>query len=92
MDESLHSLQPMLLAMTRQLASVLGDMYPLEASPLIAGFPMTILLRETPFAWISKTEEPGKAPPDFVSRPVHVVYTELPSDQNWIRNINILHI
>jgi hypothetical protein len=86
-DELLHSLQPLFMAVSRQLASALGDMYPLPASPWRAGFPMTILLRETPFALISNTEEPGYAPPDFVSRLVHDVYIELPSEQNRIRNI-----
>jgi hypothetical protein len=91
-DESRHSLQPLVMAVARQPANVLGDMYPLPASPWLAGFPMTILLRETPLALISKTEEPGYAPPELVSRPVHVAYMELPSDQNWIRNLNLLHI
>lgn len=91
-NESRHSLQPWFMAVTRQPANVLGDMYPLPASLWLAGFPMTILLRETPFALISKTEEPGYAPPELVSRPLHVEYMELPSDQNWIGNLNPLHM
>ena len=79
-NEQPHSLQPLFMAVTRQLDSELGDMYPAAASPWVAGFPMTILLRETPFALISKTEEPGYAPPELVSRPAHVAYIVLPSD------------
>ena len=90
--ESRHSLQPLFIAVETQPANVMGDMYPLPASPWLAGFPMTILLRSTPFALISKTEEPGYAPPELVSRPVHVEYMELPSDQNWIRYLHPLHI
>jgi hypothetical protein len=36
---------------------------------------MTILLRLTPAAWISKMEDLVKAPPELVTRPVHVVYS-----------------
>lgn len=80
------------MAVERQPANVLGDMYPVPASLWLAGFPITILLRETPFALISKTEEPGYAPPELVSRLVHVAYMELPSDQNRIRYLHPLHI
>ncbi len=65
--------QPLALAWSMHVPSVVGSMNPLVASAAVPGLPMTSLLRSTPFAWISKTEEPGKAPPDVVSRPVQSV-------------------
>ena len=68
---------PEFFACWTQVASVEGSMNPL-ASPAVAGFSITILLRLTPAAWISKTEDWVKGPPELVTRPVQVVYS-LPS-------------
>ena len=66
--------QPLALAWFTQVASVAAGMKPLVASAAEPGLPMTSLLRSTPFFWISKTDEPGNAPPDWVRRPSQSVY------------------
>ncbi len=74
-----HSLQPWDLAWETQLASVEVDMYPLVASLLVAGFPMTSLLDGTPDAAIWNRAVWGQVELDAVSRPEQVVYSEVPS-------------
>ena len=54
-------------------------MYPLLASELVAGFPITSLSRLTPFAAIWKRALSGQADVEAVRRPEHVVYSEVPS-------------
>jgi hypothetical protein len=48
---------------------------------VVAGLPMTILLRETPAAAIWKTAVPGNGLPEDSSRPLQSVYSEVPSEK-----------
>ena len=85
----------MFFACWTQVARVDGSMKPL-ASLAVAGFPMTILSRLTPAALISKIEELGKVPPDWLTRLVHVVYS-LPSgnaidEKNCVEDDNDLRL
>lgn len=54
-------------------------MYPLLASEVVPGFPITSLLRETPLAAIWKRAVWGQADEEAVKRPAHVVYSVAPS-------------
>lgn len=54
-------------------------MYPLLASAVVAGFPITSLLRETPLAEIWKSAVSGQTDEDAVRRPEQVVYSDVPS-------------
>lgn len=54
-------------------------MYPLLASEVVAGFPITNLSGLTPFAAIWKRALSGQVGVEVVSRPEHVVYSEAPS-------------
>ena len=74
-----HSLQPCDFACEMHPAKVAGAMYPLFASPVLAGLPMTTLLSGTPEAMIWKTAELGQVEEDAVSRPAQVVYSVEPS-------------
>lgn len=56
-------------------------MYPLLASPVVAGLPMTSLLKGTPDAAIWNSAEFGQVLEEVVSNPVHVVYSLVPSAQ-----------
>lgn len=67
-------------ACSTQVASVAGAMYPLDASDVVAGFPMTSLSRDTPEAAIWKRAEFGQVEEEVVRRPEHVVYSEVPSE------------
>lgn len=75
----MHSLQPCDLACETHPASVAGAMYPVLASPLLAGFPITSLLAGTPEAMIWKSADLGYIEVDVVSRPAQVVYSVEPS-------------
>ena len=61
--------------------SVEVDMYPLLASPVVPGFPITSLSRSTPLAAIWKSALSGQDDDDEVRRPEQVVYSVVPSEQ-----------
>ena len=61
-------------------------MYPLLASALVAGFPITSLSKETPFAAIWKRAVSGQADVELSRRPEHVVYSDVPSVTERNRN------
>lgn len=61
------------------MASVEGSMYPLFASEVVPGLPITSLSRETPLAEIWKRAVSGQADEEVVKRPAHVVYSVVPS-------------
>jgi len=70
---------PELLACDKQPARVDGSMYPLFASDVVPGLPMTILERSTPAVeWIWNTALLGKVDDEVVRRPEQVVYSEVP--------------
>lgn len=69
----------MFLAVLRQLARVEVLMNPFEASPVVAGFPMTSLLSGTPLAAIWKRAEFGQVLDELVNNPEQVVYSVWPS-------------
>ena len=54
-------------------------MYPLLASPVLAGFPMTSLLSGTPEAAIWNKAVFGQVELDAVSKLAQVVYSDVPS-------------
>lgn len=54
-------------------------MYPLLASPVVAGFPITSLESGIPDAAIWKSAEFGQVLDDVVNSPAHVVYSFVPS-------------
>jgi hypothetical protein len=54
-------------------------MYPLVACAEVAGFPITSLFRETPLAAIWKRADCGQAVDEVYRRPLHVVYSVVPS-------------
>lgn len=74
-----YSLQPEFLAVARQLARVDVLMNPFEASPVVAGFPMTSLFNGTPLAAIWKRAEFGQVEDELVKSPAQVVYSVIPS-------------
>lgn len=82
-----HALHPWFLAWETQLARVGVDMYPLLASEVVAGLPMTSLLNGTPDAAIWKRAVCGQVELEVVRRPEQVVYSVVPSlaTQNWMR-------
>lgn len=57
-------------------------MNPLLASPEVAGFPMTSLLKGTPDAAIWNRAVFGQVELELVSRPAQVVYSLVPSGEN----------
>ena len=54
-------------------------MYPLFASPVVAGLPITSLLAGTPDAMICMSAVCGHVPDDVCTRFAHVVYSLTPS-------------
>ena len=62
-----------------QLARVDAAMYPVVASAVVAGLPMTSLLAGTPDAMIWKSAVLAQVEDEAVSRPEQVVYSEAPS-------------
>lgn len=73
------AVHPLLCACCTQVASDAGAMYPLLASPVLPGLPMTILLSGTPATeLIWKTADEGKVEEDAVRRPAQVVYSVVP--------------
>ena len=55
-----------------------GSMYPLPASEVVAGFPITSLFNDTPFAAIWNNADSGHMLEDMVRRPSQVVYSVTP--------------
>ena len=76
-EESL--LHPWFLACATQLARADGDMYPLVASAVVAGLPITSLLAGTPEATIWRRAVCGQVEDEDVMRPEQVVYSDAPS-------------
>jgi hypothetical protein len=74
-----NSLHPFPTAVPKQPAKVDGLIYPLLASAVVAGFPMTILFSVTPAAAIWKTDVLGQVEEEAVRRPVQVTYSLTPS-------------
>jgi len=68
---------PEFLAVARQLARVEVLMNPFEASPLVAGFPMTSLLNETLVEIWNKAEF-GQVEDEVSRSPWQVVYSVAP--------------
>lgn len=64
-------------------------MYPLFASPELAGLPMTSLESGTPFAAIWKSELPALDEEEDVSKPAQVVYSVVPSIEWEPDNVSI---
>jgi hypothetical protein len=75
---------PRALAWLTHPASAEGLIYPLDASFLVAGFPMMSLSCGTPEAAISNSEVLGQSEDDFFKRPVQVVYSVPPSGKRII--------
>ena len=70
---------PSAAASATHVASVEGSMYPLLASEVVPGLPITSLSRETPLAEIWKSAVSGQVDEEAVKRPAHVVYSVAPS-------------
>lgn len=71
---------PLFLACVKQLASVKLGMWPLLASLVVAGLPITSLLKGTPFDAISNKAVWGHLLDDVVRRLSHVMYSDAPSE------------
>ena len=78
-ERKLNLLHPWFFAWLMQPASVEASTYPVVASALVAGFPITSLLAGTPEAMIWKSAVLGQVEDEAVSRPEQVVYSDAPS-------------
>jgi hypothetical protein len=69
-------------------------MYPLVASVVVAGLPMTSLSRDTPLAAIWNKADSGQVDEDVLMRPSHVVYSVVPSYEVKVclRYLELLHV